>query len=293
MNRKLKYILPNLKSLFYLLRYSIRKYKSQTISGIIFSKDRPIQLDALLTSYYKYCNDPCSITVLYNTSNKSFQKEYDELKIIHSNVIFIKEINFRRDLIHQLKNIKTEFIFFAVDDMIFIRKFFLSEIIKKMNFQTIFSMRLGSRINWCETCQIAMNPNFSEFGNFIGWKWSNNNFDWGYRFSVDGNVFKTNEVLCLTESLNFKAPNSYEGLMNGFLLFKLKRKGICYSEPVVVNLVLNKIQIESEYNNLFGEISVEGLLLYWREGYRFDVKKISEFNFNSVHKIMNDVPLLK
>jgi len=292
MIKNIKYILPNIRSMFYLFFYSLRKYKSKTISGIIFSKDRPIQLDALLRSYYLYCENPCSLTVLYNTSDESFQKGYDELKIIYDSVKFIKENDFRRDLISQLSNIDAEFIFFAVDDMIFIRRFSLSEILSRMSSRVIFSMRLGSRINWCETCQKEMNPIFTIRDTLLEWKWALNEYDWAYRFSVDGNVYKTKEILALTKSFSFKAPNSYEGLMNGFLLFKYKKRGLSFHDPVVTNLVLNKIQSELEYDNLFGEISVTGLLDYWNQGYQFDIEKISEYNFNSVHKITNQIPLV-
>ena len=137
-----------------------------------------------------------------------------------------------------------------------------------------------------------MPPDVINSGSYLNWKWSDNNYDWGYRFSVDGNVFKTNEILSLTMALIFKAPNSYEGLMNGFMLFKFKKIGVSFTEPIVVNLVLNKTQTESDYDNLFGEMSVDDLLGFWNQGCQFDIKKISRYNFNSVHKILNDVPLI-
>lgn len=293
MINKIQYIIPNLIFIYHFLFSFTKSYKSNSIKGIIFSKDRPIQLDALLRSYYLYCERPTSLVVIYNTSNDKFQKAYNELELIYPKANFIKEINFRNDLINELNKVKEQYIFFAVDDMVFIRKFSFTDIIRNMKSRSIFSMRLGRKISWCETCQIEMSPVYNLHKNLLKWEWSKNNYDWGYRFSVDGNVFKTNEILALTRSLKFKGPNSYEGLMNGFFLFKYKKWGFSFKEPIVTNLVLNKIQTESEYDNLFGDISVDNLLEYWNEGLQFDLNKISEYNFNSVHKILFEIPLMQ
>src|SRR5258705_11456418 len=49
--------------------------------GIVFSKDRALQLHALLSSYFLYVKNPVRLYVLYKTSNERHDRSYEELKI--------------------------------------------------------------------------------------------------------------------------------------------------------------------------------------------------------------------
>jgi hypothetical protein len=74
---------------------------SQVISGIIFSYNRAMQLDATLRSFYLHCRDASSIhlTVLFRTDSPRHASQYRTLVKDYPEVFFIPEKNFRNDTI--------------------------------------------------------------------------------------------------------------------------------------------------------------------------------------------------
>ena len=49
------------------------------INGIIFSKDRPLQLYGLIQSYYQNVTNPPHLHVLYSASEREYEHAYQEL----------------------------------------------------------------------------------------------------------------------------------------------------------------------------------------------------------------------
>ena len=50
-----------------------------TTEGIVFSKDRAIQLHALFASYFEKVKDPVPIHIIYSASTKKHEEAYAEL----------------------------------------------------------------------------------------------------------------------------------------------------------------------------------------------------------------------
>ena len=71
------------------------------IRGIVFSKDRAMQLDALLRSIYFHCKDVGSIDiyVLYRTTDAIHTHQYIELSKLYPKIRFVFENDFRQDLL--------------------------------------------------------------------------------------------------------------------------------------------------------------------------------------------------
>ncbi len=63
-----------------------------SVFGIVFSKDRPIQLHALLESYTHYTANPAQLVVLYNVSDNNYEKGYEELQKLWPQIQFVKEV---------------------------------------------------------------------------------------------------------------------------------------------------------------------------------------------------------
>ncbi|MCK4241840.1 MAG: hypothetical protein KAX30_09480, partial [Candidatus Atribacteria bacterium] len=89
---------------------------------IVFSKDRALQLHALISSYLEKVASPVPIHILYHTSTPSHQKAYEEVVEIfpNNNISFTKQDSdnsFRNNLISLLKSVHSEKIFFLVDDV--------------------------------------------------------------------------------------------------------------------------------------------------------------------------------
>jgi hypothetical protein len=78
--------------------------KSPHFTTIIFSKDRAMQLDATLNSFFRHCQDAekSSIFVLYLTTSEHFEQQYQSLAVDYPNVAFLRQTHFRRDLLQVL-----------------------------------------------------------------------------------------------------------------------------------------------------------------------------------------------
>ena len=98
--------------------------KNDKIVSIIFSKDRAMQLDGFLASYFENVENYSEIKVLYHVSNEAHKKSYLDLQKIYENfpVEFIQETNFRANLIDALEKSSEDRLIFYVDDMLFSQK---------------------------------------------------------------------------------------------------------------------------------------------------------------------------
>ena len=266
------------------------------VGCIIFSKDRPLQFHALLISLIKrFERLPEKIVILYNVSNEKYQKAYDEIiKEFASfkEISFIKENGgqFKKDLLDVLYNIDHEKIFFLVDDIIITDDVELS-FIDDIDFNKyIFSLRLGANIkrsyNKDEKLPLPVFTPFStEVLKLNSWFWAQGMSYWGYPISVDGHFFLTNEIIAMTETIDFKAPNSFEGKLQCFDKLFSFRKGLCFSKSKLLNIPCNKVQ--NEIDNKSGNTPPEKLLEYWNKGYRVDIDKFYGIYNDSAHKELN------
>jgi hypothetical protein len=157
--------------------------------GIIFSKDRAMQLDATISSFINHCrdaNDIC-LVVIYKTSTTTHAQQYLALSKFYSgisNVKFIPQNSFREDVLGFLSTfprqsfsgflyrllpklhprlagrlykflpqpINQDFILFLVDDNIFTRDFTVKDttIALEENPDALcFSLRLGYNTTYC------------------------------------------------------------------------------------------------------------------------------------------------
>lgn len=129
------------------------------IVTLIFSKNRPLQLDLLLNSFYLHCMQPNStdIYVVY-TCDDQYREAYHQLikeqeEKERNNIKFIDEKDFqsfKSSFVYEIDNY--QYIIFLVDDNIFTNKFDLSQIksLLKCNSEAIgFSLRLGKNTKNC------------------------------------------------------------------------------------------------------------------------------------------------
>jgi len=86
------------------------------ISNIVFSRNRPLQLDGYLESLYRHFSAELFQTyVLYK--KELFEEEYELLFRKYPDCIIIKESDFHSDLLKCLCQISTKYILFGVDDV--------------------------------------------------------------------------------------------------------------------------------------------------------------------------------
>lgn len=258
-------------------------------TGIVFSKDRPLQLDALLRSYYAHCGgvDAPPLDILFTHSNQRFSRAYKELQRSWAPplVTWHEERNFRDDLLKLLSARQQEAIFFLVDDIIFIRNTDFSLLGRVPLGPNIPSLRLGPGITYSYFSDISLEPPkfvpTLEEPSLLSWEYRDAMLEWGFVPSTDGHIFLRDELIVMAESVNFKSPNSLE---EAFFIFKPSlagRKGVCFQAPRLVSVPLNVVQ--GEVPNRSGEISAEQLLEYWEKGLTIDVDALRGLETNSVH----------
>lgn len=79
------------------------------IKVLIFSKDRAMQVDATLRSFFLHCLDyqSAQVHVLYKTTNTRHAAQYEFLQHEYSNARFYAQKNFRRDMLDILSPFKS------------------------------------------------------------------------------------------------------------------------------------------------------------------------------------------
>ena len=227
------------------------------INFIIFSKDRPSQIELLLRSMKFYFKefDQHTINVLYTYSEDRFKQGYEKVFKMHDdkNINYVKETQSFKNHVLLLLDKDNPYSIFFVDDIVFKNPFTLD--CKQFKLFTLnddilaLSLRLSPYLTFCYPLKTRMeSPNFDSN---LAFKWLGLKGDYGYPMSLDGHFFRTTDISAITKVLTFNNPNSYENLLAGYPLNRLKM--ICFEESVIVNNPINRVQHFN--NNCHGNIS--------------------------------------
>jgi hypothetical protein len=91
---------------------------SKIISNVVFTKNRPLQLDAYLESLYRYYPQQLIQTyVIYKV--ELFDREYGQLFRKYPDCVVIRENDFHSDFLKILSQINTKYVLFGIDDVVF------------------------------------------------------------------------------------------------------------------------------------------------------------------------------
>lgn len=91
---------------------------SKAISNIVFTKNRPLQLEAYLQSLYRHMpKEQIQTYILYKVD--LFDEQYSELFEQFSDCIVIREKNFHYDFMSLFERIDTKYILFGTDDVVY------------------------------------------------------------------------------------------------------------------------------------------------------------------------------
>ncbi|MFV9644264.1 MAG: hypothetical protein ACNYWU_00440 [Desulfobacterales bacterium] len=267
-------------------------YSKHPAECIVFSKDRALQLHALISSYLEKVVLPVPLHILYNTSTPLHRKAYDEVRELFSNnnISLIKQDSdnsFRSNLISLLKSVHSEKIFFLVDDVLFVENFDIEDFVKFDTDKFVPTLRMGLNLKKCYTIQKdqplpELIPDIIKDKDKITWKWYQGVYDWSYPLSLDGHFFSTQEIATMIQLTDFSAPNTLEDQLQKFRRFFLFRKGIAYKKSRIINIPCNKVQIENK--NLYGDLHQDFLLEQWQQGYQIDFRSLYGFMNESAHQ---------
>jgi hypothetical protein len=253
-------------------------------SLIIFSKDRPLQLEALLESKEHFVEEKVSTYIIYNACDPKFEDAYrDVFKRFDGEIegVWDDSAGFKSILLTVLNKVSTKRLFFLVDDIIFKKRVSLQSFLS-LDKSHIPSLRLGKHLKRCYTLNIDQSlPSFQDQKELLSWSYKDGEGDWAYPLSVDGHFFFTDEIKLMTETLDFKAPNSYEGKLQKFKRAYQGSIGVCEPISSIVNIPCNKVQTEND--NHAGNLSADELLSYFWDK-KIDIEKFTDLENLSCHQ---------
>jgi len=254
---------------------------------IVFSKDRSLQLDLFIRSFYKYVIDPYNykINILYTYSNMEFKNGYDILIEYYKYVNFIKEEKFKSDLLLLIPN--KQYTVFFVDDDIFKERidfYDKQELLFKNNLDIICrSLRLHPNLKECYPTNLiyTTHPSFYEINDSFIFEWVNQQGDYGYPMSLDGHIFRTNDIIQYMTQLDYNSPNTLESKLSNIYI-KNKTKMICYNNSIIVNNPCNIVQ--NIHTNRHGEEYSDELNDKFLKNERISLDNIDNINNISCHQ---------
>ncbi|MBW2674475.1 MAG: hypothetical protein JRD89_13865, partial [Deltaproteobacteria bacterium] len=257
---------------------------------VVFSRDRALQLHALLSSCMEKVTPRIPFHVLFHASTPAHQKAYEEVRELfsHTTISFVQQDSgrsFRSDLIALLQSIRSESMFFLVDDIVFTENFDIRDFAQLDTDKFVPTLRMGLNLKKCYTIQKEQPlPHFTPGATkeIMTWTWGEGLYDWAYPLSVDGHFFSTHEMTTMIRLLDFSAPNTLEDQLQKFRRFFLLRTGICYRKSKIVNIPCNKVQNENK--NIHGTLHQDLLLERWQQGYQMDFRSLYGFVNESAHQ---------
>jgi hypothetical protein len=289
---------------------------------LIFSKDRPLQLQATLASFALHCQEAAQtpITVLHRASSEAFAQGYAQLRQEFQGrllIDWVEERSFRHDLLACLREPppssrwrrsldrlrlrswrpSCEQLLFLVDDNIFVRPFSLRSIVEALEQQPSaigFSLRVGHNTTRCYSmnCDQPL-PDFQPVASGLRFRWVGQTGDFGYPLEVSSSVYRLADLIGLLRTLPYTNPNRLEQVLSSSSsLFALSKPDLlCFEQSVAFCAPINKVQ--TILDNRAGEsdsYSSEALLGRFLEGQRVDVEALRDFVPRAAH-VEIDLPL--
>lgn len=252
------------------------------ISVIVFSKDRPLQLQAYLESLFYYSSiKEDAIYVLYQPTQSI---SYQELIRKNPNIHWVEETNFTADLTTILNEAK-DFIFWGCDDVFFKSFFDLNICIKALSQDPKilgFGLRLGENIH--------PNVEMISRGDYLLCDWTKAPQGyWSYPWEVSTSIYRKSDVMEFIKlSSNISNPNYLEGELAGYFEqtkdSSNKKYLACFELSKAITLTINRVQ-ETHPNWFDGtnDTDINSLYEYFIQGYKLNWTKFKDCDNSLVH----------
>ncbi len=256
---------------------------------VVFSKDRALQLHALLGSLRECVTHPPRLRIIYAASSRGHAAAYEEMLRLdrHLDIVPVRQERqsaFRDLLIAAISEVVTSRVGFLVDDIVFKDRVDFDEYADFDPRTTVPSLRLGANIGYSfmQQCPQRQPAWVRTTDTRLWWRWSEGEHDWGHALSVDGNLYGRDEMLVLARGLEYRSPNTFENALQSCSDCYGNRLGVCYAVSKIVNLPLNRVQ--EDYANSSGDVHPDHLLEMWRKGYEIDFRSLRGVTNRSPHQ---------
>lgn len=267
---------------------------------MIFSYNRPMQLDLLVSSIRKNITGFDKILVTFNYAHDKFLEGYKKfmkkglVDEWHCDKDFAYTAGFK-DYLVGLMGTKYEYTCLFSDDAIVYGKASMNEITALVKDDVIsFSLRTGlnTTYSFYGGKTVIENPwgKYEDLDKFIKWDWTEYNPKRcnGYPIGFgDGCTFKTQTIRSLLKRIEGQSPNEIERHLNNVENRELitQKKLVAYKHSALVSNPVNNVQT---FSPLFsGErfsYPVEKLNDKYLEGYVVDFDKIDFSDIKATHQ---------
>lgn len=220
------------------------------VDAVVFSKNRPAQLDLFLRTFYGSVNsnEIFNLKVIYKATEKQYQLGYNLIKRMYPCLVE-EEVDLKEQTFAHFD--KNHFCFFT-DDSFFYRLVDTTNLLNTLAVlqkNECFSLRLGlnTKDNHGWQCHdLRLTKDFGQEEDIIWYnpKEYDYNSQYGYTMSVDGHIYHHSLIERL-KTLNFSNPNQLEGSELSKLADSIT-KMYCFDKSV---LVINPINIVSDLSN--------------------------------------------
>lgn len=258
---------------------------------LVFSKDRALQVDALLRSLSERTTGVPRVALLWRASHErhaaAYRQVIERARERGLSLEAVEERSFRADLLRVLAARGEGRVVFLVDDLLFRRRVHWAELAEVDPLKSVFSLRLGRGVTYCQPQQREQRtPPWlpPPRAGWLRWRWEDGELDWRFATALDGTVFDRREVLQVLERIPFKAPNSLEWALGQYARH-FRRDGLCYELPRLVNLPLNGVQAEG-FSFPHGGGDPEELLRAWEKRLELDLTVADSFPDDRTHAVL-------
>lgn len=266
------------------------------ISLIIFSKNRPLQLDLCLSSIRNNFKANLLVTVIYSCDSE-YESAYNDLKSAHSDINFWKQgKSLYRDISSRLHTADAEYVCFLTDDCFFFEESpLLCDQTLKVLFDTeqigYYSLRLGENTTHREfNNEFVLQPSVKEqkvirnHRGMILYDRTQHLYGgyWNYPLSVDGHIYRSKDIIQFVDELCFleplkkwqQTPNAFEQALQRFV-HELGQLAICGKTSCVINSPNNRVQNTADNKHgIHYSIPCKDMLEYYNQGRRIIPWKI-------------------
>lgn len=252
-------------------------YNAPETAMVVFSKDRPMQLYAFLESIYKHVKGDYGVHIIYFSSSAQFEKAYRQVQTSFGKAQYIKQkkrSDFKNLVLSAIFGTPGSYVLFAVDDMIITDNFSVSECVRMIEKTktSSFHLRLGRNIsyNYMQNKHINLPSDMRKItSDVFAWKFSKKEGGFYYPYSLDMTLYRKSDIRKHFEELSYDSPNTLEsawhkhGAVGGV--------GLCFAHSKAVNVPLNLVQNDFQYNRNMRAFSPAQLLKKFNQGFKIDI----------------------
>lgn len=259
---------------------------------IVFSKDRPLQLDGFLRAYFRHCQDPeaAEVYILYACSQARQETSYARLQKRWPNVRFVREIVFKQQLLALAQG--ATHVLFCVDDSLFFRRFALREMVDLLDRYPRavgFSLRLGQNTTVCYTVGKAQAvPDHTLVApEVMCFDWTEAAYDFGYPLELSSSLYRCETILPLLANGPHGNPNTLETWLWRNLdgVRETRPQLLSYRRSAACSIPVNVVQDVYASRHEAGDGQTpEELLTAFEAGMVLDVAKLDGFVPEAAHQ---------